>query len=124
RARIARATLRWLLAAGFAVAGGMKLIASEFEVAGFRHFEYDPWLMYAVGAAQVIGAALLLFRGYAAIGAGLLALVMVGAVASHLRAGDPVLTALPPLILLTLLLFVAYAQRRRLRQAALAIAGS
>jgi putative oxidoreductase len=122
KARVAGMVLRGLLAAGFAVAGCMKLSASSFEVEGFRHFGYDPWLMYAVGAAQLLGAAALLFRGYAAAGAGLLALVMIGAVGSHLIAGDPPGMAAPPAILLGLLLFVVYAQRRRLREAALAIA--
>lgn len=122
RARVAGTVLRSLLAAVFLVAGAMKLAGTEFEVSGFRRFEYDLWLMYAVGVAQVLGGAALLFRGYAALGAGLLALIMVGAVASHLRAGDPPAMALPALILFLLLAFVAYAQRRRLRAAALAAA--
>lgn len=122
RARIAGTVLRGLLAAVFLVAGAMKLAGTPFEVAGFTRFGYDLWLMYAVGAVQVLGGLGLLFRGYAALGAGLLAPVMVGAVASHLAVGDPPAMALPPLILFLLLAFVAYAQRRRLRAAALAAA--
>jgi hypothetical protein len=44
----------------------------------------------------------------------LLAAIMVGAVASHLRAGDPPAMALPALVLLGLLAGLAYARRRDL----------
>ena len=41
---------------------------------------------------------------------------MVGAVGSHLLAGDPALMPLPALVLLTLLASVAYARRHELLQ--------
>lgn len=103
--------LRVLLTAVFVVAAGMKLTASEFEVSGFARFGYSPWFMYAVGVAQILGAVLLWMRGYVAHGALLLAALMVGGVVSHLRAGDPVLMAVPALLLLCLLCILAYARR-------------
>ncbi|WP_336492202.1 DoxX family protein [Methylobacterium nigriterrae] len=70
--------------------------------------------MYAVGVAQLIGAGLLWVRGYVAHGALLLAVLMVGAVGSHLRAGDPALMPVPVFVLLILLASLAYARRSEL----------
>jgi uncharacterized membrane protein YphA (DoxX/SURF4 family) len=110
RAR-AEAALRALLAAVFLVAGGMKLAAVEFEVRGFEHFGYAPWFMYAVGVLEAGAGLALLFRRAAAPAALLLGAVMVGAAASHLRAGDGVLLAVPALALLALLAAVGTARR-------------
>ncbi|KMO21139.1 DoxX family protein [Methylobacterium platani] len=103
--------LRGLLTAVFLAAAGMKLAATPFEVAGFARFGYPHWFMLAVGAAQALGAVLLWVRGATCHGALLLAAIMAGAVASHLRAGDPVAMALPALVLLALLAGLAYARR-------------
>ena len=51
--------LRGLLTVVFVAAAGMKFAAVPFEVAGFARFGYPLWFMYAVGAAQLVGAALL-----------------------------------------------------------------
>ncbi len=109
--RIGSLVLRGLLTALFVAAGGMKLVAVPFEVAGFAHFGYPLWFMYVVGAAQLLGAALLWRRATVAYGALLLAAVMVGAAFSHLRAGDPVAMAVPAIAILGLLLGLAYARR-------------
>ncbi len=106
--------LRGLLTAVFVTAAGMKLAALPFEVAGFARFGYPLWFMYMVGAAQLLGAALLWGRGTVAHGALLLAAVMVGAAFSHLRAGDPAVMALPALVLLGFLAGLVYARRGEL----------
>jgi putative oxidoreductase len=67
--------------------------------------------MYVVGTLQLLGAVLLWTRGCVALGAGLLAVLMIGAVGSHLLAGDPALMPLPAFVLLILLSGVAYARR-------------
>lgn len=64
--RIGGRALRFLLAAVFVGAAGMKLAASEFEVSNFERFGYPSWFMYAVGIAQLLGAALLWVRGHVA----------------------------------------------------------
>lgn len=104
--------LRALLTTVFLVAGGMKLAAAEFEVSNFARFGYPPWFMYAVGAAQLLGAVLLWGRGFVAYGALLLAALMVGGVVSHLWAGDPILMPAPATFLFVLLCGLAYARRR------------
>jgi putative oxidoreductase len=111
RRRVGSVALRGLLTAVFVVAAGMKFAAVPFEVAGFTRFGYPLWFMDVVGALQLLGAVLLWTRGCVALGAGLLAVLMVGAVGSHLLAGDPALMPLPALVLLMLLSGVAYARR-------------
>ena len=110
RAR-AEMALRALLAAVFVFAGCIKLAAVDFEVQGFAHFGYAPWFMYAIGVLELGAGLALLLRRSAAPAALLLGAVMVGAAASHLRAGDGVLLALPALVLLALLAAVGVARR-------------
>ncbi|MGU3536796.1 DoxX family protein [Methylobacterium sp. A54F] len=110
--------LRGLLTVFFLIAAGMKFAAVEFEVSGFARFGYPLWFMYAVGIAQLVGAILLLSRRHVAHGALLLAAIMVGAVASHLRAGDPALMPVPAFVLLIVLSGLAYARRSELPGAA------
>ncbi|ACA19422.1 DoxX family protein [Methylobacterium sp. 4-46] len=106
--------LRGLITAVFVLAAGMKFAAVPFEVSGFLRFGYPLWFMYAVGAAQLAGAALLWIRGATALGAFLLAAIMAGAVGSHLRAGDPLPMALPALVLLVLLAGLTWSRRHEL----------
>lgn len=107
--------LRSLLTTVFVVAAGMKLAASEFETSNFARFGYAPWFMYAVGVAQLVGAVSLWIRGYVAYGALLLAVLMAGGAVSHLRAGDPLVMAVPALGLLALACSLAFARRNELR---------
>jgi putative oxidoreductase len=106
--------LRSLLTVVFLVAAGMKFAAVPFEVEGFARFGYPLWFMYVIGALQLLGAVLLWTRGCVALGAGLLAILMIGAVGSHLLAGDPILMPLPAFVLLILLSGVTYVRRAEL----------
>lgn len=114
RRSVGSVALRGLLTAVFLVAAGMKFAAVPFEVEGFVRFGYPLWFMDVVGALQLLGAVLLWTPGCVALGAGLLAVLMAGAVGSHLLAGDPVLMPLPALVLLLLLGGVAHARRSEL----------
>lgn len=114
RRRVGGAVLRGLLTAVFLVAAGTKFAAMPFEVAGFARFGYPLWFMYVVGALQLLGAVLLWTRGCVAFGARLLAVLMVGAVGSHLNAGDPILMPVPAFVLLILLMALAYTRRSEL----------
>jgi putative oxidoreductase len=114
RRRVGGTVLRSLLTVVFLVAAGMKFAAVPFEVEGFARFGYPLWFMYVIGALQLLGAVLLWTRGCVALGAGLLAILMIGAVGSHLLAGDPILMPLPAFVLLILLSGVAYARRSEL----------
>ncbi|GJD52919.1 hypothetical protein OPKNFCMD_5686 [Methylobacterium crusticola] len=114
--------LRILLTAIFLIAAGMKFAAVPFEVSGFARFGYPVWFMYVIGAAQLFGAVLFWVRGGTACGAFLLAVIMAGAVASHLGAGDPVPMMLPALVLLLVLVAIAYRRRDELVTPVLRIA--
>lgn len=103
--------LRGLLTAVFLAGAVMKLAATDFEVQGFARFGYAPWFMYAIGVAQLVGAVLLWVKGFTGAAASFLAAIMVGAVASHLRAGDPLSEAAPAIVILCALLGLAYARR-------------
>lgn len=67
--------------------------------------------MYAIGLVELAGRLALLSRRAAAPAALLLMAVMVGAIASHLRVGDPVSTAAPAAVPLILLGAVAWRRR-------------
>lgn len=87
----------------FLLAGGAKLAASERIVYEFERFGYPLWFMFFIGAVQVLAAAGLL-AGYwwpslAMLGGISLTAMMVGAAVTHVRAGDPVQQAVPPLII-------------------------
>ena len=114
RGGIAMTILCGLLALLFLVAAGMKLFACAFETTNFAHFGYAPWFMYAIGVIELAGAIFLVIartRGFAALA---MSAIMVGGVASHLRAGDGIGMATPAAITLVLCLVVAYARRHDL----------
>jgi uncharacterized membrane protein YphA (DoxX/SURF4 family) len=112
-ARIGLWSLRGTLAVLFIAAGLMKLMATSFEVESFAHFGYAPWFMYAIGILELAGGLALLSRAMVLPGALGLAVVMLGALASHWRAGDAPGHALPALVVLGLLVLLMLAQRRQ-----------
>jgi hypothetical protein len=106
-----------LLAAYFLVFGIMLLFVSSEEIHKLYTdpLGYEPGFIYAVKAVEVIGA-LGLIAGFkwpklALISSGLLALVMAGAVCSHLAAGQGAAEASIPFVLLLLALVVLLGRR-------------
>jgi putative oxidoreductase len=100
-----------LLTALFLFAGIPKLMGNQQAVEGFRGMGYPDAFRLFIGAAEVSGAIGLWIPRlafWAAIG---LAIIMVGAVYTHIRfpaAGPPTNAG----IALVMLLFVAWARRR------------
>lgn len=113
--RVGTAALCGLLVIAFVGAGVVKLIRIEFERSGFLRFGYPLWFMTLIGVVEIVGAMMMIFAVTRAVGALLNAAVMVGAVCSHLRAGDGFGMAMPAFVLLVLLLVIAIANRGRLR---------
>lgn len=76
----------------------------------FRHYGLPDWVRPLVGGSKLAAAVLLLFGLWypllTAPAATLLALLMVGAVAAHIRVRDPVHKSLPALAMLSMCLFV------------------
>lgn len=88
-------------------AGNANTIMEEFEVFGL-----PEWSCYAIGTLKVLFAVLLAMavwypelRLLSALG---LALMLLGAVVLHFRAGDPPVKSLPAVFLLVLCLVIAY----------------
>jgi putative oxidoreductase len=105
------------LALLFVFAGGSKLYSPIMHARDFQDWGYPHWFIYAVGVIEAGGALLLLapfvrfspkLRLYGAL---LLATDMIGATATHLRAGQMDRFTLP-LVLCVLSLVVAYGSRR------------
>ena len=67
----------------FIASGGAKLAGLAFEIAAFERWGYPLWFMYFTGAIEVAGAIGLQVRRLSALTGGCLALMMVGAVATH-----------------------------------------
>jgi putative oxidoreductase len=117
--RIVAVVLSVALALLFLFAGGSKLLYPIMHAKDFREWGNPHWFIYAVGVVEVGGALLLLapLVGMSAklrlYGAWLLAVDMVGATATHLKAGQMNRFALP-VVLCILSLFFAYFSRPRL----------
>ncbi|HUI25899.1 MAG TPA: DoxX family protein [Candidatus Kryptonia bacterium] len=103
--------LSWLLALLFVVSGVPKLIGVAQVVAAFEHMGYSASFRILIGVLEIAGGVALLIPAVALYGAGLLIVIMIGAVWSVLRIGE---SPAPPLIVGALLALLA---TLRLRQA-------
>ena len=103
--------LMGLVGLAFLATGGQKLAGSESLQKDFRRFGYPQWFMYLTGALEVTGAVGMFVGIFAplwgALGGLLLAAVMAGAVATHIRVGDPTKNIAPASVLGLLALAVS-----------------
>lgn len=91
--------LPYFLAVMFAMVGGMKLMGPAEMVENFARWGYPAWFIYAVGALEMAGAISLVMgrtRFLASVG---LTLVLLGAAATHLKAGEYGPTMMPMMFL-------------------------
>ncbi|MBE0482346.1 MAG: DoxX family protein [Bacterioplanes sp.] len=72
-----------VLALIFFASGAAKLASLEFEIVAFERWGYALWFMYAIGAIEVIGAVGLLLKRVSALASAGLAVMMIGAIATH-----------------------------------------
>ena len=107
--RVADWIFRILLGLAFLASGAQKLLGVEAMVEVFDQVGVGQWFRIVTGLLEVGGGLLLLVPRTAVYGAGLLAFVMVGAVAAHL--GPVVGPPWPALVLLVLLLVVLWMRR-------------
>ena len=100
-----------LTAFAFLAAGGSKLAGAPDMVNMFEKIGYGQWFRYLTGSLEITGAVLLLVPRAAAIGGGLLAAVMIGAIGTHLFliGGNPI----PAAVLFVLAVTVAWNRWRR-----------
>lgn len=67
----------------FFASGAAKLAGLEFEIVAFERWGYPLWFMYFIGTVEVVGAVGLLVRRISAAAAAGLALMMLGAMGTH-----------------------------------------
>jgi putative oxidoreductase len=92
------------------LAGGIQKLTQETSaLRDFAQWQYPVWFMLVVGAVELGGAILVLIPPVALAGASLIAIDMIGAVATTLRFGQ-VDRALLSLVLLAISLVVALAR--------------
>jgi putative oxidoreductase len=101
-----------ILALVFLAAGAFKLMNTEQAAASFMHFGYPAAFAYVIALAEVGGGLLLFAPAMSLYAAGLLLVVMIGALFSHLKVGETS-NALVPLVLAVLLGVVIVFSRRR-----------
>lgn len=101
-----------LLALVFLAAGGFKLMNTEQAATAFMHFGYPAAFAYVIALAEIAGALLLFAPGMSLYAAGLLLVIMIGAMFSHLKVGETS-NAVVPLVLAALLGVVIFLKRQR-----------
>jgi hypothetical protein len=102
-----------IVAVAFLVMSGVvKLVRPDLFVVGFTRFGYDQSVVLPLGVVQLVCTVLYLFPRTAVLGAVLLTGYMGGAIATHLRVGDPYFVQLGIGVLLWLGL---YLRDRRIR---------
>jgi len=87
--------------------GGAKVTHQENQIEEFRRFGYPQWFRVVTGLVEVVAgigliAGLLWRPEFAWVGGLLLSSVMVGAVVTHVRTGDPPSKTVVPAILFLL----------------------
>src|SRR4051812_7992810 len=100
-----------LLACLFALSGLMKFVNPEMAEQ-FARWGYADWFRVLIGVVEIGGGLALLLPRTAFPAAVALAVVMAGAVSTHLRGGE-LPQAAGPLVLLAALVLVGYARRPR-----------
>ena len=87
RMRTAKEIVLWILTLMLVLvcirSGFLKLTGNVFWIRDFHRWNYPDWFRIVVGVAELASAALLLIPRVAALGAGLFAIVMVGAIYTH-----------------------------------------
>jgi uncharacterized membrane protein YphA (DoxX/SURF4 family) len=96
-----------LLALMFLAFGVMSLVNNKGQATeGFARFGYPDWFRILIGVLYVAGGLLLLLPRFAWIGSVMLAVIMVGAVVSHIRVEEYFPHTLPAAVLCVILLLI------------------
>lgn len=107
-------TITVLLTFFFTMMGMPKLLGQGGWSARFAAWGYPPWFVGFIGVAELGGAIMLLIPRLATLGGMLLALIMLGAVGTHLLHGETA-RVLVPLVVFAILTVIAWARRKPAR---------
>ena len=102
-----RSGVALVLGAAFLGVGIAKLAAVPFIVETFRAWGYPTWFRLAIGLAETLAGVLVLIPATRALGAAMIAVVMVGAVGTHVVAGQWSMALVPTVTLVLALLLVS-----------------
>jgi uncharacterized membrane protein YphA (DoxX/SURF4 family) len=102
----------WLLLLAMAVPslifGFAKVIRKKDKVELFQRFGYPIWFMIAIGLGEVVTAIGLLFEPTRLIATLLSAIILIGAIFSHVRAREPKEAMAPAIVLVHLSIIFAF----------------
>jgi uncharacterized membrane protein YphA (DoxX/SURF4 family) len=90
-----RSGVATLLGCIFLGAGMSKLIALDFVVETFQGWGYPTWFRWAVGLTEILAAVLVLIPATRGLGSAIIGLVMLGAIGTHVVAGQWLMIPLP-----------------------------
>jgi putative oxidoreductase len=108
----------WVLSAlcalMFVALGGMSLVNYNGQATeGFAHFGYPDWFRVLVAVLYLAAGLLLLLPRFAWIGSATLAVIMIGAVVSHLKVEEYFPQPIPGAVLFVILALITYVRRPR-----------
>ncbi|MGB0938497.1 MAG: DoxX family protein [Colwellia sp.] len=92
--------LSYILALIFLASGGAKLMSLPFEIEAFARWGYPIEFMYFIGIVECMGAIGLLIRRLSAFSSLCLALLMLGAIGTHLYHNEWVMLVVASVITL------------------------
>ena len=102
-----RSTVALILGIVFLGTGITKLAGMPWIVQTFRDWGYPPWFRIVVGLVETAGGVLVLIPATRVLGATLVSLVMVGAIGTHVLAGQWGMVPVPVVTLALALLLVS-----------------
>lgn len=110
---MAKEAFLWIVALMLALvcvrSGWLKVTGNASWVRDFHRWAYPDWFRMVVGFCELLSGALLLVPGFAGLGAGIFALIMLGAVYTHATHGE--LSRIPFNFFLLILALVIVAWR-------------
>jgi len=109
--RVTLVILTYLVAAIFLFTGGTKLVGAQMSLDSFERWGYPAWIRLSVGFAEVVGALMLLLPRTAWVACGGLAILLIGAILTHLNTPGEAVRAVVPLVVLFFLGMITYARR-------------
>lgn len=95
------------------IAGWAKVADAEMLVHNFSKWGYPHWFRYAVGTLEIVASVLLLIPKFRVYGASVIGGLMVGAVWTHVAAGEYFMIPIPG-ILLVLSGIILFSERSNL----------
>ncbi len=108
--------LQGVLVVAFLMSGVVKLSGNALMLHDFKEiYGYSKGFMYLIGAFEILGAIGLIVGFWrskiATFSSAGLAIIMIGAVFTHLSAGQDLNVAIAPFILLVLTLIILFSRR-------------